>query len=32
MVPEGTSLAAIDDVDRPGIRIAVSDGAPTTST
>ena len=25
MVPEGTSLAAIDDVDRPGIRIAVSD-------
>ena len=25
MVPEGSSLDAIDDVDRPGIRIAVSD-------
>ena len=25
MVPEGSSLAAIDDVDRPGIRIAVAD-------
>ena len=25
MVPEGSSLAAIDDVDHPGIRIAVSD-------
>ena len=25
MVPENSSLAAIDDIDRPGIRIAVSD-------